>query len=67
MVRPLKVAVLLLSVLPLPSQCLLHLHLRHRSDLPVYLPQAPASDCSYERGGEGCAPLLVSLVTKEAT
>ena len=30
--------------------------------LPIYLPQAPASDCSYQRGGEGLAPLLVSLV-----
>ena len=67
MVRPLKIAVLLLSVHPLPNQCLLHLHPPHRTDLPTYLPQVPASDCSYQRSGEGCAPLLVSLVTDEPT
>ena len=65
MVTPLKMAVLLLSVHPLPDQCLLHLYLTHMTDLPgeinsslTYF-QAPASDCSYQRGGEACAPLLV--------
>ena len=67
MVKPLKMAVLLLSVHPLPNQCLLHLYPTHMTDLPVYLPQAPASDCSHQRGAEGCAPLLVSLVTNELT
>ena len=47
MVRPLKMAVLLPSVQPLPDQCLIHLHLSHQIDLPTYLPQAPASDWSY--------------------
>ena len=67
MVRPLKVAVLLLSVHPLPNQCLLLLYLTHLTHLPTYLPQAPAGDCSYQRGREGRAPLLVSLVTNEPT
>ena len=67
MVRPLKMAVLLLSVRPLPDQCLLRLHPMHLTDLPEYLPQAPASDCSYQSWGEGCAPLLVSLVADEPT
>lgn len=30
---------------------------------PTYLPKDPASDCSYQRGGERGTPLLVSLVT----
>ena len=67
MVRPLKMAALLLSVHPLPNQCLLHLHPTHMTDLPAYLSQAPASNCSYQRGSEGLAPLLVSLVTNEPT
>ena len=58
-------AVLLFSVHPLPDQCLIHLHPIHMTDLPTYLPQAPAGDCSHQRGGEGRAPLLVSLVTNE--
>ena len=62
MVRPLKAAVLLLSVHPLPDQCLLYLHPTPKTDLPIYLPQAPASDCSYQRGSEGHTPLLVFLV-----
>ena len=36
----------------------------HITDL-LYLPQAPAGDCSHQRPGEGLAPLLVSLVTSE--
>ena len=40
--RPLKMAVLLLSVNVLLDQCLLHLHPAHLADLPTYLPQAPA-------------------------
>ena len=35
MVRPLKVAVLLLSVQPLPDQGLLPLHPTHLTDLPM--------------------------------
>ena len=35
------------------------------SGLPTYLPWAPASNCSYQRGGEGCALLLASLVIEE--
>ena len=46
MVRPLKMAVPLLSVLPLPSQCLLRLYPSHRTDLQTYLPPAPANHCS---------------------
>ena len=46
-----------------PSERLLHLHPAHQTDLPTYLPKALASDCSCQRGGERCAPLLVSLVT----
>ena len=40
MVRPLNMAILLLSVHPLLSQCLLHLHPMHMADLPMNLPQA---------------------------
>ena len=39
MVRPLKMAVLLLSVHPRPDQCLLHLHPTHLIDLLTYLPR----------------------------
>ena len=46
MVRPLKIAVLLLSVSPLFNQCLLHLYPTHLTDLPTWLPHAPANDCS---------------------
>ena len=67
MVRLLKMAVLLFSVHPLLHQSLLHLHPMHVTDLPTYLPQAPAGDCSYQKGGEGRALLLVSLVTNEPT
>ena len=35
-VRPLKMAVPLVSVHPLPGQCLLHLHPTHTADLPTY-------------------------------
>ena len=59
-VRPPKMAVVLLSVRPQLDQCLLHLHPTHMTDLPARLPQAPASDCSHQRGGEGHPPLLVS-------
>ena len=67
MIRPPKMAVLLLSVHPLLDQCLLPLHPTHMPDLPAYLLQIPASDCSYQRGSEGRSPLLVSLVTSEPT
>ena len=77
MVRPSKMAVLLLSVHPLLNQCLIYLYPTHLTDLPTYLPQVPANDWSSfrlehlcyvcQRSGEGCAPLLVSLVTDEPT
>ena len=38
MVRPLQVAVLLLSVHPLPDQCLLHLHPMQVTDFPSTCP-----------------------------
>ena len=60
-------AALLFSVHPLPDKCLLHLKPSQMTDLPGKLPQAPAGDCSYQRCGEGRAPLLVSLVTNEPT
>ena len=63
MVRPLKMAVLLFLVHPLPDQGPLHLYPMHVTDLPTYLPHAPAGDCSYQRGGEGRTLLLISLVT----
>ena len=48
--------------------CLLrHIGLRHVIDLPMYLLQAPAVDNSHQEGGEGPAPLSVSLVTNEPT
>lgn len=50
-----------------PTQCLLHLHPTQLNDLPVYLPQASAGDFSYQKGGEGRATLLVSLVSNEPT
>lgn len=62
-----KVVVLLLSVRPLLDQDLLPRHPNLTADLPTHLPQAPASDCSYPRGGEGRVLLLVSLVTNEPT
>ena len=65
MVRSLKMAVLLLSVHPLPNQYLLHLHPTHMTDFPTHLPQAPGDDCSYKGVTEWCGPLLVSLVTNE--
>ena len=46
-------------------QCRLPLYPTHRADLPAYLPQAPTSNGSYGRGGEGHACLLASLVTNE--
>ena len=39
-VRPLSMAVLLLSVRPLPGWCLLHLQPARITDLPKHLPQA---------------------------
>ena len=65
MVRPLKMAVLLLCVHPLPDQCQLHLHPSHMTDLPTYLPQAQLVTVLIK--GEGRAALLVSLVTNEPT
>ena len=59
-------AVLLPSVYSLLTQYLLHLHPTHMTDLPTYLPQAPATnERSYQWGSEGQAPLLVSLVANE--
>ena len=57
----------MLIVHPLLDQDLLLLHPAHMIDFPTYLPQALASDSSNPRGGEGHAPLLVSLVTDEPT
>ena len=57
----------MLTVHPLLDQDLLLLHPAHMIDFPTYLPQALASDSSNPRGGEGHAPLLVSLVTDEPT
>ena len=67
MVRPLKMAVLLLSVHPLFDQHLLHLHPTHMTDLPMYLPLPQLVVVFNQRGGEGRAPRLVSLVTDEPT
>ena len=66
MVRPLQMAALLLFAHPLMDKNLLHLHPTYMTDLPTYLPQALASDCSYQRGNEGRVPLLVSLVTNKS-
>ena len=63
MVRPLKMAV----VHPVLDQCLLYQNPTHMTDLSMYLVQAPAGDCSYQRHSEGRAPLLGSLVTNEST
>ena len=57
MARPLKMAVLLLSVYPLSDQCLLPLHPTHSTDVPVNLPHVPAIDWSYQRGSKEQAPL----------
>ena len=46
MVRPLKMAVLLLSIHPLLDQWLLHLQPTHMTKLLTNLLQAPANDCS---------------------
>ena len=56
MVRPLMMAVLLLSVRPWPTQHLLQLCLTLLTDLPGCLPQAPAAGCSYQMGGELAPP-----------
>ena len=48
MVKSPQMAVLLFSLHPL-----LHLHLTPVTDLPAYLPQAQASDYSFQRGTEG--------------
>ena len=40
--------------------------LTHMTDLPTYLPQAPASDFSYQRASEGYAHLLVSLIMSQS-
>ena len=66
MVRPLKTVVLLLSVHPRSPVPASPTPTR-KTDLPTYLPQAPLKDCSYQRGSEGRAPLLVSLETDEPT
>ena len=55
------------SLRPLHDQCLLHGYPTHKTDFAMDLPQAPGSDHSYQRGGEGRAPLLVPLVTNEPT
>ena len=74
--QPLKMAVLLLSVFPPLDHCLLHLHNAHTIGLPMYLPQASASDYSsfrselqlfLSKGNKGHAPPLVSLATDKPT
>ena len=40
---------------------------RHMTDLLTSLPQAPAGHCSYQKGGNELAPLLVSLITNDPT
>ena len=67
MVGLIKMAILLLSAHLLPNQCLLHLYLTHTADLSMCLPLALASHHFCQRGSEGHAPLLVSMVTKEPT
>ena len=44
MIRPLNKVVLSFSVCFLPDQHLLHLNPKRMTDLPTYLPQAPAGD-----------------------
>ena len=57
----------LLRSVHLLDQGLLHVHALHMTDLTTYLLRAPVGDCFNQRGGEGHAPLLVSLVTGEPT
>ena len=45
MVKPLKMAVLLLFARPLMDKNLLHWHPMYMTDLPTYLPQVPSKDC----------------------
>ena len=59
-VRPLKMAVLLVSVQALTDQGLLHACPRRRADRPAAWPQPVLV-----KGREGRGPRLVSLVTKE--
>lgn len=40
---------------------------RHMTDLLTSLSQAPAGHCSYQKGGDELAPLLVSLITNDPT
>lgn len=69
MFRPLNMIVLLLSVRPLPDQCLLHLYLTHKTDLPSTCPRPQLVIILIKGmgGGAGGAPQLVSLVTNEHT
>ena len=55
MFRPLKMAVLLLSVYPLLDQGLLHAHPSHLTELPTDCPR-PTQQISYQRGSDGLAP-----------
>lgn len=59
-VRPLKMAVLLLSVQALTDQGLLHPCPRRRA-----APGPAGPSLRWSKGGEGRGPRLVSLVTKE--
>lgn len=52
----------LLSVHPLPDKCLLHPHSTHMIDLPTYLFRPQLVIVLIIKHGEGCTPLLVSLV-----
>lgn len=62
-----------LSVHPLLDYCLLYLHSPHPTDLMHTFPRPKlmtdltlATMTAYQRGSEGQAPLLVSLVTDES-
>ena len=47
-----KIAILLFSVHSLPNQCLLQLYPAQMTDLPMYLPETPNSDGSYQKSSE---------------
>ena len=58
MVRPLRMAAVLLCAPP--AQCLLRLHPTHMTNIPEHLSQVQASDPPIEWVGEGQLSQLVS-------
>lgn len=62
-----KMAALLLFVHPLLHRGHAPTYTLHTSKFSAQLSQAPASDCSYRRRGEGLPSLLVSLATNKPT